>query len=657
MENLRRKWETFAKGKVRRWKAEVRNYVIYIQLMMCLTNIRRHLRYHKHLYLFVLLSLNYYIAQAQDNEVVSFITKAKVENSRLTIAQSFVIQINNRNGEDLTRISIPFTKKSKIQSLNGWIEDINGNIIRKLKNQNITDVNAVSSYSLYQDDFVRQFELRHNEYPYRVCYNYETRHDEFLEIADWDPILNIHTPTRYAELTVETPLDYPVNIYQRDVDTMTIDTVGTQVIRRWLANYSVSLKEQKMAPSLDELVPKVKIVPFIFEYGVEGKSESWSSFGNWEYRLNEGLDVLPPAEKSNLDKLIKGTDNKKEIVKRIYHYLQDKTHYVNVTIDIGGLKTYPAEYVANNKYGDCKALSNYMQALLKYAGIPSFYMNVMAGDNKTETIQQLPSPQFNHIILMVPFEKDSVWLDCTDNTAPFGYLGTFTQNRLSLIVDKQGSKLIRTPALKQNEVMESSTSLINLNLDGNVTVDYSLKSGGYTFELFKQIKNEFNAHQQDLILREIIPMSNCDINHWEINTLHRDSAWSSLLMNLTIRNFSRKLGDNIIFNLIDLNIPKFEQPSDRILPLRISYPVFKIDTTTIAEPLGHQFTNIPKPVNISSPYGNYDLQYTLENHNLKLIRRFELYCGEYSIDQYPVFFQFYKSIKDIENKKLILTKL
>ena len=610
-----------------------------------------------HVIVFIFLSLHNVVSYGQDNEVISFKTIATVENGKLVITRSYIIQINNRRGEDLTKISIPFSKRAKIQSLDGWIEDNRGNIVRKLKKQNITDISAVSSFSLYEDDFVRQFELRHNEYPYRVCYNYEIRFDEFLTIIDWEPLVDIHTPTRNAELTIETPLNYPVNIYQRGVSKFTVDTVEQKIIRRWKTECKETLKYQNYAPSLDDLTPLVMVVPLNFKYGIAGDAKSWASYGNWQYRLNEGLDLLSDEEKSNLDRLLKGITNKKEIIKKVYHYVQDRTHYVNVSIDIGGFKTYPADYVAKNKYGDCKALSNYMQSLLKHVNIPSFYTKVMAGENESEIIKQLPGPQFNHIILTVPLEKDTVWLDCTNNTAPFGYLGTFTQGRWALMVDKQDSKLIRTPSLKKQEVLELSSSNIKIDPEGNAVLDYSLKSGGYTFELLKQIKNEFNNNQQDRILREIISIDNATVNHWEINTPDRDTASTSLLMNLTIHNFSRKLSDNIIFNLIPLNIPTLEQPADRKLPLQFSYPVFMIDSTMVTEPAGYHFTTIPKPISITSIFGNYNQQYFLNNHKLISVRRFELHSGEYPLVQYREFYQFYKSLKDSENNKLILARL
>ena len=56
------------------------------------------------------------------------------------------------------------------------------------------------------------------------------------------------------------------------------------------------------------------------------------------------------------------------------------------------------------------------------------------------------------MILFVPLEKDTVWLECTSQTIPAGYLSAFTANRYALAVEENGGKLVRTPkyGLKEN---------------------------------------------------------------------------------------------------------------------------------------------------------------------------------------------------------------
>ena len=70
-----------------------------------------------------------------------------------------------------------------------------------------------------------------------------------------------------------------------------------------------------------------------------------------------------------------------------------------------------------------------MVAMLKEAGIKGYYTIIMAGKNAPEVIPDFPNDQFNHIIVAVPNNRDTLWLECTSQTNPFGYLGHFTGDR------------------------------------------------------------------------------------------------------------------------------------------------------------------------------------------------------------------------------------
>lgn len=79
-----------------------------------------------------------------------------------------------------------------------------------------------------------------------------------------------------------------------------------------------------------------------------------------------------------------------------------------------------------------KILSNYTIALLKEAGIKGYYTIIRAGRNARPIQPNFPSNQFNHVIVSVPNGKDTLWLECTSQTNPFGYQGTFTEDRWAL---------------------------------------------------------------------------------------------------------------------------------------------------------------------------------------------------------------------------------
>jgi len=83
-----------------------------------------------------LLSILTISATSQDysHEIISYITNCEIKNNKLLTEIQILIQINNREGDKITRINIPFTRSNKIVDLSAQIVDSQGNIIRKLRN-------------------------------------------------------------------------------------------------------------------------------------------------------------------------------------------------------------------------------------------------------------------------------------------------------------------------------------------------------------------------------------------------------------------------------------------------------------------------------------------------------------------------------------------
>ncbi|NJK82774.1 MAG: transglutaminase domain-containing protein [Saprospiraceae bacterium] len=97
----------------------------------------------------------------------------------------------------------------------------------------------------------------------------------------------------------------------------------------------------------------------------------------------------------------------KEKIAILYRFLQDNMRYVSVQLGIGGWQTYDAQYVEQNKYGDCKALSNFMKAMLKTLDIPA-YTAAVYGDSRgvpLEAEEDFSFPLFNHVIYIFPMKK------------------------------------------------------------------------------------------------------------------------------------------------------------------------------------------------------------------------------------------------------------
>ncbi len=441
------------------------------------------------------------------NIVLEYNTDIKIEKGKLIEEKSILIQINNKTANWISDVEITYSEDDKLEILEASILNPSGQVIRKLKKKEIISRSNMSDDTFYENLFLKEFKLKWHEYPYLIKYVYRKKTDDFLFITKWYPVLFENVPVNKATLNVSIPKDYEIFINYSESLEQSTDTLENHYTFAWESSYLKQLKSEPFGINLREKLPNVTIVPKKFQYGLEGHHDTWSSFGDWQSQIITGLDDLPQSEKIIVDRIIEGLTDKKQIINKLYRHMQDNTRYINVTIDEGGLVPYPASYVCENKYGDCKALTIYMKALLKQAGIESFYTLIYAGSNPVKVNKSFPSQQFNHVILNIPLEKDTIWLENTVNYFPINYLGTFTQNRTGLMINGNESKLINTPRLKSENVFDKCQYEFNLNIEGNGTLKVSKSLGGPEFERYKYVNDVIAEKYRENQIRKIIPIT------------------------------------------------------------------------------------------------------------------------------------------------------
>jgi hypothetical protein len=588
-------------------------------------------------------------------QVLDFGTKIKIENGIKVTKKRLLIQVNSKEENWLSKIEIGHSPAEKFTLIEAKIIDSKGIEVRKLKKKDITTRNDRSYGTFYQDDLIESFDLYWNEYPYRIDYTYEIEVKEFISIAKWYPVHFTNVTTLNSSLQLETPLDYPILIDSDDRIFSDSTTLNDKKIHRWSYSRFDYLKSEIYAPPNQELIPHVSIVPQKFKYGVEGSSESWDAFGSWLSNLNEGTNSLTSSEMYVIDKLLEGIEDKKQIIKTLYQYLQAKTKYVNVSIDVGGLKSYPASYVCENKYGDCKALTTYMKAMLSYTGIESNYTIVNADTQIARINPYFPSQQFNHVILSVPLENDTIWLENTSNTHPFNYLGTFTQDRYVLMVNDKESVLRRTPKLDFNDVIEKRTFRFSMDENNTWKVSIDKTLGGEAFESYQPYKSQTNTKEQrEKILREVA-LNEFVLSEWKIEPSESKKNKINVSVSGKCGSQFREVGSLKVINPLRIEIPAFKEPSKRTYPVRINYPINELDS--IMYDLPHIETykvQLPEAVELNSVFGSYQATYNIMDSSLIVTEHFQLNSRDIPIDEYPTFYSFLDSINKHKKTSAII---
>ena len=138
-------------------------------------------------------------------------------------------------------------------------------------------------------------------------------------------------------------------------------------------------------------------------YGVQGDLSSWQNFGNFIKTLNADVCSLSPQREAEIKSMTDTIKTDKDKAKFLYNYLQQNMRYVSIQLGIGGLKPFPASFVDQKKYGDCKALSNYMSALLKAVNIKSYYAVINAEPNQEPAEPAFPFNSFKPRNIMCAF--------------------------------------------------------------------------------------------------------------------------------------------------------------------------------------------------------------------------------------------------------------
>ena len=239
-------------------------------------------------------------------------------------------------------------------------------------------------------------------------------------------------------------------------------TIQDQLIRYEFANLK-AITPENLGPKIGDIAPMIKLAPNKFSLaGVHGEAHNWMEFGKWyNDNLLLGQNELNPKTVAIIQDLVKNVEDPVEKAKLIYKYMQDKTRYISIQIGIGGWKPMPAKEVDALGYGDCKALTNYTSSLLQTVGINSYYTVIWA-DEKKDIDSEIPVMQGNHAILMVPFAKDTVWLECTNQKVPFGHFGEFTDDRNALVMTEEGGKIIRTNHMNHMKTCNIPSEIIKL---------------------------------------------------------------------------------------------------------------------------------------------------------------------------------------------------
>lgn len=196
--------------------------------------------------------------------------------------------------------------------------------------------------------------------------------------------------------------------------------------------------------------------------------QSWAEIGAWYSKLQSDRVVSDAAIRAKAAELTKGAANDDAKLHAIYEYVSTQIRYIGVAFGIGRYQPHAASEILSNQYGDCKDKHTLLASLLNAAGIKAYPVLINVSHRIDPAV---PSPdQFDHVITAVPQRKSFVWLDTTEEVAPYGYILSLLRNKDALLIsDGQPAALVVVPASPPMPSIQTFHIDATISADGTLT--------------------------------------------------------------------------------------------------------------------------------------------------------------------------------------------
>ncbi|MDR0893450.1 MAG: DUF3857 domain-containing protein [Mediterranea sp.] len=606
-------------------------------------------------------------AQADAGEVYSTVLNDRTEVRCKSMTQATMtyvrsVKVLNRKGLEAAQFYCGGDRFNSLQSFSGEIRTASGSVARKIKKSDLQRT-EYSSSNLGDDNYMYYYECDFPSFPFTITYEWEVRNNNGLAFyPTFSPQRAYRQSVEKASYRMEQAPGQTCRYHLVQAEGGKIQVneragaAGEQIVELTAQNLP-SIPREPYAPPLSTLTPYAYFAPSVFKFDKsEGSMENWKSFGKWQLGLLEGRDVLPEAARAKLHQLVSGCTTDREKVKAVYDYLGQTTRYVSIQLGIGGWQPMAAADVCRMGFGDCKGLSNYTRAMLKELGIPSTY-TVISTVNERLLPDFASIAQMNHVILQVPLPADTLWLECTNPSFPFGYVHESIAGHDALLIEPDGGRLCTLPTYPDSLNTQVNQVLVTLAPDASARMEVTQASRLFQYQEAAGIRYLKPDKQKDK-LRDGIDLSQADIQSLHFSEQKSAHPTSIISYTATTNLYGQKTG-NRLFIPVNAYRKTFSVPADtrRLLPIHIGYGYCDTDSICLRMPQGYTIEGIPHVTDLDSKFGTFHSEVKVEDGEIRIVQRLFLRKGTYPPEEYAAFVDFRKQVNSQYRGRLVLKKV
>ena len=595
-------------------------------------------------------------ANAIVNERNAVFSQTDLNNATYKVTE--VITILNKQGEEFGYFRASGDKFRELKDFSGVIKNAAGAVVKKIGKNDL----SISSLSedFKTDNYYIGYASKHPVYPYTVEYSYEFRFKNgILAYPPFVPIEDYRQSVVNANYTIEVPVDLKLRYHSNFDCDIKERTENNKRIYTFSSTNLKAIDEEPLAPVSREVIPLVYIAPSDFCYdSFCGNLSNWNNLGSWVSGLLKDRDILPADFVAKLHDMTKDAKTDREKVAIVYKYLQDNTRYVSIQLGIGGYRPIEAASVLKARFGDCKGQTNLMKAMLKAIDIPSNYCVISLGEDK-ELLPDFPSfNQNNHVILLVPLQSDSIWLECTSSTLPSGYVHDGIAGHDVLVITDGGGKMCKLPTYTSKQNKKESRLNINVSEDGTAKGSATFVEHLFKYDYAYSYIVSNDREKKVKYINGNISMPKIQIGEISSSENRSDHPFCSLTLNYEALDYANKTGTRLFIPVCPLKKSYYNvfSAAKREFDIERNYGFSESDTIIIQIPDMYTPESLPKDISLTTDFGTFSTQSVLEGNKIIYIQNADIFAGRYSKERYKEIKDFFGEIAAAIKRKVVVKK-
>lgn len=610
----------------------------------------------------ILLAAVSTVCLAQTNSVVKLDdTDVRQTGNNIEYTRKRIVELLNGKADAEACFIFQSDRNTQLNAFAATIVDRNGKTLRKFKKSDL----LMTELSSEMADEAKTLYMGYTPpaYPVTVTFEWKVKiSDNVVAFPRFMPQQGYGSEVKKAHYRISVPSANPCRIMPNNITvTPAVREDGAQTVTELAVENIKPIQRERSAPGLSELLPTVLVSPTYFVYhGTSGCMKTWADFGKWQYALLDGRDQLSDAQKTVVRQLVGGCSTDREKVERIYRYLYGNTRYVSIQLGIGGYQPATAESVGRTGFGDCKALSNYMAAMLREAGLDAFYAAVST--DYSRLYADFPNlNQLNHVVAGAVADGDTLWLECTNARMPAGYVHSTLAGHDALLIAKDGGRIVRMPDRADTLNLQRTDVDVALKSDGSAAVRMVQRSECGQYEPLLALAEKDAAERSRYVL-SLMSVAGAKLEKMEMreDTSCAQRPAMAVQAELDGKGYATVTGSRLFvpINPIKSTYGRMADGGERCQKVVISQGFADEECFTIHLPEGYAVESLPQRVAVSNGLGTFssECKADTEHGTVTVSQRMTMRKGEYPPSAYASLLTLANTARKGYSAKLVLVK-